>query len=277
LAGYSEKLGWTGEKAKEPFTILSVGDQPRQPLPRDGQGDDESLLNEMEKKPQNAFQNIEQHTSYVAAACQEIITALSPSASWSHALLTAANWHDVGKAHDCFQKFITKGREIPDELKYNFIAKAPWKSGCKHERPHFRHELASALAWLQDSGCEDAFTKNLVAYLIAAHHGKVRLSIRSMPGEKVPENSAGEILFARGIWDGEELFAENSGKKLTLNGKIFKPVKLDLSCMKMGEQNGNPSWSARAISLRDDSQLGIFRLAWLETLLRAADAQGSKQ
>jgi CRISPR-associated endonuclease/helicase Cas3 len=98
-----------------------------------------------------------------------------------------------------------------------------------------------------------------------------------MPGEQVPpDNSTGEVLFARGIWHGEKLPAENSIKKLTLEGKIFEPIQINLSCMKLGEQGGVPSWSARALSLRDDPQLGIFRLAWLETLLRAADAQGSK-
>ena len=278
LGGYSEKLGWTGEKAKEPFKILSIENQPSRKTPRDGQGDIESLINDDGKQIENVFQSIEQHTGHVVAACHEIINALPPSTSQSDTLITAALWHDIGKAHVCFQNFITKGRaKIPDELKDNFIAKAPWRPGSKYERPHFRHELASALAWLQASGCEDAFTQNLVAYLIAAHHGKVRLSIRAMPGEKVPENSNGEILFARGVWQNDTLPAENSGKKLTLGGQIFKPIELDLSCIKMGEQNGVPSWSARALSLRDDPQLGIFRLAWLETLLRAADAQGSKQ
>lgn len=279
LGGYSEKLGWTGEKAKEPFKILSIKDQPARKSPRDGQGDVESLINDDGKQIENVFQSIEQHTGHVVAACHEIINALPPSTSRSDILLIAALWHDVGKAHVCFQNFITKDRaKIPDELKDSFIAKAPWRPGSKHERPHFRHELASALAWLQASGCEDTFTKNLVAYLIAAHHGKVRLSIRSMPGEQVPpQNSNGEILFARGVWQNDTLPAENSGKKLTLDGKNFKPIELDLSCIKMGEQNGNPSWSTRVLSLRDDSQLGIFRLAWLETLLRAADAQGSKR
>jgi CRISPR-associated endonuclease/helicase Cas3 len=278
LGGYSEKLGWTGEKAKEPFKILSIKDQPTRKSPRDGQGDVESLINDDGKQIENIFESIEQHTGHVVAACHEIINALPPSISRSDILLTAALWHDVGKAHVCFQNFITKDRAtIPDELKNNFIAKAPWRPGSKYERPHFRHELASALAWLQASGCEDAFTQNLVAYLIAAHHGKVRLSIRAMPGEKAPENSNEEILFARGVWQNDTLPAENSGKKLTIDGKIFKPIELDLSCIKMGEQNGAPSWSARALSLRDDPQLGIFRLAWLETLLRAADAQGSKQ
>jgi hypothetical protein len=29
--------------------------------------------------------------------------------------------------------------------------------------------------------------------------------------------------------------------------------------------------------LRDATHLGLFRLAWLETLLRSADAEGSKR
>jgi hypothetical protein len=47
--------------------------------------------------------------------------------------------------------------------------------------------------------------------------------------------------------------------------------------MQMGEQNGQPSWTSRTLSLRDASQLGLFRLAWLETLLRAVDAEGSQR
>lgn len=65
----------------------------------------------------------------------------------------------------------------------------------------FRHELASALAWLQQNA--EAPDVDLVAYLIAAHHGKVRLSIRSMHNENRPRESS--RLFARGIWDGDAL------------------------------------------------------------------------
>lgn len=270
VGGYSERLGWTGEKAKEEFKVLSIGDQPETKSPRDGQGrDDESLA--------KVFLSIEEHTDHVQDACQKLIDALPSSSPWSKALLQAACWHDVGKAHICFQNFLTKNQEdIPERFNSLFLAKAPWKPGNRHQRPHFRHELASALAWLKAGGCEDSFTKNLVAYLIAAHHGKVRLSIRSMPGEKVPpENPAGEVLFARGIWDGEKVPPENSGKALMLHGKILEPIKLDLSCMRMGEQDGRTSWSARALLLRDDLRLGIFRLSWLETLLRAADGRAS--
>jgi CRISPR-associated endonuclease/helicase Cas3 len=271
LGGYSETLGWTGEKSKTLFKILSIEDQPVRRSPRDGQGRDDESLTE--------FQSIEEHTGHVEKVCQKIIAALPSSAVWSKTLLQAAQWHDVGKAHDHFQKFLRCNRVVPPEFEGCLLAKTPWKSNNRHDengRPYFRHELASALAWLHDTSWEDSFETNLVAYLIAAHHGKVRLSIRAMPGERVPEADNGkEVLFARGIWDGEELFAENSGKTLSLDGKSFKPIRLDLSCMKMGEQNGKPSWSARALSLRDHPQLGIFRIAWLETLLRAADAQGS--
>jgi CRISPR-associated endonuclease/helicase Cas3 len=270
LGGYSATLGWTGEK-KESFRTLGLEDQAKRKSPRDGQDvDDESQL-------AAAFQSIEQHTDHVVTACEELITALPASHPWADALRTAARWHDVGKAHFCFQAFITDGRTIPANLAQKFIAKSPLKAGSRHGRPHFRHELASALAWLQAGVCADPFTKNLVTYLIATHHGKIRLSIRAMPGEKTPAAPADGTapLFARGVWHGDKL-SDDATKHLTLKGFPSEPITLDLSCMQMGEQNGQPSWTSRTLALRDAPQLGLFRLAWLETLLRGADAEGSK-
>jgi CRISPR-associated endonuclease/helicase Cas3 len=43
--------------------------------------------------------------------------------------------------------------------------------------------------------------------------------------------------------------------------------------MRMGESELGPSWLARTAGLRD--RIGPFRLALLETLLRAADARAS--
>lgn len=272
--GYSETLGWTGEPG-QPFPVLSsTTDQASQATPRDGQGhDDESRLRDAAA----AWQSVEQHTARVVAACEEKLRVLPHSRPWSGEMLTAARWHDVGKAHACFQAFIVAGREVPPELLGHFVAKAPVSPGAKHGRPYFRHELASALAWLRAGDAENERTKSLVAYLIATHHGKIRLSIRAMPGELSPPLAADGTswLYARGVWDQDRLPADPT-KQLALDWFPHEPVTLDLSCMQMGEQGGDQSWTARALALRDSPELGLFRLAWLEALLRAADAEGSK-
>jgi CRISPR-associated endonuclease/helicase Cas3 len=178
------------------------------------------------------------------------------------ALPTAALWHDVGKTHAAFQNMLT--RNVPPPRGDTFWAKSAKQSG-RCERRGFRHELASALAWLLRAP-EDAPERDLVAFLIAAHHGKVRLSIRSLPNDDEP-SADGERLYARGVWDGDELPA------IAFNGLNVPATKLDLSFMQMGSGPHGPSWLARMISLRD--RLGPFRLALLETVLRVADARAS--
>ena len=53
------------------------------------------------------------------------------------------------------------------------------------------------------------------------------------------------------------------------------PVTLDLSLFALGSTDGRPSWLARVLALRDDPNLGPFRLAYLEALLRVADMRAS--
>ena len=61
-------------------------------------------------------------------------------------------------------------------------------------------------------------------------------------------------------------------------GEFTTPeITLDLSFMKMGEAKHGQSWLARSVALRDRRDLGPFRLAYLETLLRAADARASRE
>jgi CRISPR-associated endonuclease/helicase Cas3 len=132
-------------------------------------------------------------------------------------------------------------------------------------RRGFRHELASAVAWLINR--HDEPNADLIAFLIAAHHGKVRQSLRSMPNETQPKVE--QTRFARGVWDGDELPAFMLG-----NGDELPPTKLDLSLMMLGESNGKPSWLARVLALRNE--YGPFRLSFLETLLRVADWRGSR-
>lgn len=277
--GYSVTLGWTGEKSKEAFPVLADEAPVPADNPRDGQGNDDESQN------RDRFQSLANHTAHVVHACTEKLASLPPAttALWRSPLLTAARWHDVGKAHPVFQNFLTEGREghpTYAAVRTQLLAKAPWRTGIRFQRPHFRHELASALAWLQAGNADNESVRNLVAYLIATHHGKVRLSLRAMPGETVPTDTNNQPntdrLHARGVWQGD-IIPGKGAPPLALDGVPAQLPPLDLSLMRLGETDGAPSWSARVLSLRDATDLGLFRLAWLETLLRAADAEGSKQ
>ncbi len=208
------------------------------------------------------------HTRRVGVHVLRLCVALDVPEPARDLALAAARWHDLGKAHAAFQKMLSG--DDPARVGRLWAKSANPGGGC--ERRFFRHELASALAWLQTAPL-DAPERDLVAYLIAAHHGKVRLSIRSLPGEEPPPDRA-EARLARGVLDGDPL------GPLEIEGVILPRVALDLSLMEMGwdaagEPQRGPSWLARMIALRDRADLGPFRLAHLETLLRAADARAS--
>jgi CRISPR-associated endonuclease/helicase Cas3 len=133
------------------------------------------------------------------------------------------------------------------------------------KRAYFRHELASALAWLAlHSNDADA---DLIAYLIAAHHGKVRMSLRALPQEV---NAPDGRLLARGVWDGDRLpmvqFAD---------GEAVPAVELKLDLMQLGDGPQGPSWTTRTQRLL--KALGPFQLAWCEALVRIADWRASRE
>jgi CRISPR-associated endonuclease/helicase Cas3 len=101
---------------------------------------------------------------------------------------------------------------------------------------------------------------DLEAYLAAAHHGRVRMSIRSMPDEVETD-----VRLARGIREGDELLACDLGAGPTA------AVALTLKFMELG----NDSWSDRMTRLLE--RHGPFRLAYLEMLVRAADESASEK
>lgn len=254
--GYDAQLGWCGKEAKKPV-----------PLP---------AKEEADAKPEEAYddeplsvrwyaQTLTAHSLETRRMLEEILGALNlPDIEGFKAeILTAAQHHDWGKAHKIFQQTL-HGTPTAEQDFSPLLAKS--NSNRKHKRKKFRHELASALALLQ-TGASD-----LTVYLAAAHHGKVRLSIRALPGEDKPKDDAGKPLdakFARGIWDGDDLPAADLG-----DGLLKEKVALDLAPMLLGaSEDGSRSWLERMIALRDE--LGVFRLAFLEALIRAADVRAS--
>jgi CRISPR-associated endonuclease/helicase Cas3 len=52
-------------------------------------------------------------------------------------------------------------------------------------------------------------------------------------------------------------------------------TKLDLSYMQLGESSRGESWTSRMLDMRDE--FGIFKLAYFESLMKAADERASME
>ena len=252
--GYKPELGWQ-PKARDPVTPV----EPPVAIRVEGLRSDElSAGHEPEE--------LADHLQAVATEVREIASSLRLG-GWVEALHAAAALHDVGKAHGCFQGLM---RSLIDEQTYPDKDHQLWaksgKRGGGYQRPFFRHELASALALLGTNGATAIPDRSLVAYLIAAHHGKVRLSIRPAPGELSPKDVESGTRFALGVADGDRL-----GPVETPIGTL-PAVDLDLELMELGAEH---SWTRVAVDLRDRPDLGPFRLGFLEATLRVADWRAS--
>lgn len=243
--GYDREVGWTGGKGRtEP---AGTADRPQQ------DANDRDLL-----AAKGQWQTLAFHTDGVVDEISGLIGELVLEDGIAADLLKAARWHDAGKAHPVFQDALP--RPLPDDSK--FWAKS---AGGRliYGRRHFRHELASAISMLLNG------QSDLAAYLAASHHGKVRLSIRSLPDETRPDDE--KQRFARGIWDGDILAETDLG-----GGEVMTGTTMDLSYMGLGDDAiTGPSWLARMLYLRDDPALGPFRLAFLEALMRVSDWRAS--
>ncbi len=114
---------------------------------------------------------------------------------------------------------------------------------------------------------------DLLVYLVASHHGKVRVALHAAPSDqdyRVRENDP-RGLPIRGVREGDEL----PSVVLVPDAPAVPKVTLTLSPSKIGlsEQTGI-SWRERCIGLLD--RYGPAGLAFLESILRAADVRASR-
>lgn len=265
MGGYDSELGFVGAKA-----TASV--EPIAPLPAiaAGPGNDADIDARTDDDPQSFGSAtplpLEQHLDDVATHARRISQTLGLPPDEIESLYRAGAWHDLGKAYAPFQTLLGHVSGSPTLAKsVDFHAPKERQVLARGQglRKYFRHELASALAFLQQHDGEAHC--DLVTFLIAAHHGKVRVGLRSLPLER-PDRSG--LRIARGVQDGDPL------PELRCGGEISRSIELDLGPMEMGEnESARPSWSARMQELL--AEYGPFRLGYLEALLRMADWRAS--
>ena len=259
--GYDEHLGWTGARSDRPAPISAPSG-----------GAPEAIGDERQSFTRE-WRTLAEHLADAEAEAVELLSTLGsldlPDDA-DEALCGAAALHDIGKAHPAFQAMLLSRL---DENERAQRADTVWaKSGLeggRHVRRHFRHELASALALLSADVALDAVgcPSELAVYLIASHHGRVRMSIRPAPDERPPPDRPDARRFALGVAEGDELPA------VSTPWGVLPPTRLGLESMELG--GGGRSWSELACELRDRSDLGPFRLAYLEALLRIVDWRAS--
>ena len=111
---------------------------------------------------------------------------------------------------------------------------------------------------------------DVLAYLVCAHHGKVRVTWHASPADQEAEE---RLLRVRGVREGDTLppvplaAADSAFHRLPATALDLSPSGSGLS-LRTGR-----SWTERVLNLVE--RLGPFTLAWFEALLRSADQRAS--
>ncbi len=270
--GYREDTGWTGDAKDRPNMVVDRyergdGSPVRAWVRLDAGG--RSLVEEIDQHVEGPrargedprsfskqWLELQPHLERAEQEARLLANTLRLPTHFTESVATAARWHDVGKAlerdvngaaRQPFQEMLRKAGKPEGGHPVEGVLYA--KSNGRGGQPAgFRHELASLLAFLEANHSDD-----LAAYLILAHHGKVRILLEAW--------EYGDPSDLCGVRGGDRIppAALPSGSK--------RPVVLDPQ--KLLPSQAGPGWQGRVAGLLD--QHGPFLLAHLEGLVRVAD------
>jgi CRISPR-associated endonuclease/helicase Cas3 len=259
--GYREDLGWTGAAADKPRTGFAAMVRPE--------------TRDDERWSETDWLLLPDHLRDARAEAKLLVQAFGLRPEWKEAVICAASWHDVGKAHERWQR----------PLKHRQPNEGPWAKfkGVKPFRPGLRHEAASALAaWQLWLGGKAGMT-GLAVYLMAAHHGKVRTVLRSTAGTgDVFGVLQADVLPRLSGWYEEDVTLDLSPRLFAAPGywiddntyEATMPSWTAVVSELLGEAV-RPESSATAVRKGEPTELGPFALAFLEALVIAADHRAS--
>ncbi len=280
--GYSEEKGWNVKLSNNVKPIEKDLESKPSADNNKTKLTDESEEESLDSDPASVsigWITLNDHTKHVMDETGVILDKLEHLADLKDDIITAAKYHDIGKAHPVFQETMRKDADksiLCDE----FWAKRGGRA--YHTRKNFRHEAISALAFLKLDIKTDM---DLAAYLIASHHGKMRLSMRSFPEKKGTKyiNPKGRYILGIKLNEPETLpiFLSNKGKdskqskEEKLKENIDEEIEIDASIARIGKKDNTRSWLQITLGLL--KKYGPFRLAYLEAVIRAADSRASEK